>query len=257
MTTPPVLHPGATVSGYGRVIGRSDGTWFEPPLPRFRPLRGVPAIAPPASLAIPVAGVDLTRLEKRQEVDGTVEGWARLTGTWDGQGLQATGFAGGARQASGAPGNSRPWHWSKPPCPPPPGGWPSGRIDPAIDYSVIPESAGKVALTVFRPWPGSEVLVVAAVRPDLVEVALRPLLGAALCVVPSTVTKAEIVAVREALAESAEPWTVYGHGATSDADGLPLVAVDMVRVTEPFAGWASTVTPGLLAVSAWLVPDPG
>jgi len=56
----------------------------------------------------------------------------------------------------------------------------------------LPDTGAVVAVTVFRPDPGQEVLVVAAADPAAAEAWLRPRLGKRLCVVASKWTTPEL-----------------------------------------------------------------
>lgn len=80
-----ILHPGDTVSAWGRLVRHAEGDWFEGPVPV--PLILTPAVRGP-TFAVPVLGASFTQVADRYEFDRDVEGTATVTGTWTGSELR-------------------------------------------------------------------------------------------------------------------------------------------------------------------------
>jgi hypothetical protein len=82
-----VLAVGDRVEAWGRLIAHAAGdVWFEPPMPIPAVLCD-PPLTPAANpgLAVPVRGADFALVDDRYERDGAVEGWASITGSWQGE----------------------------------------------------------------------------------------------------------------------------------------------------------------------------
>jgi len=84
-----VVDVGSRVTGWGRLVRTSAGTWFDPPLPvpaigyaNGRPVRD------PSHLAVPVDRADFQAVTGHYERDGRVEGWANVTGEWRDPGIR-------------------------------------------------------------------------------------------------------------------------------------------------------------------------
>jgi hypothetical protein len=211
----------------------------------------------PRSEAVPVTGADFDAVADRYELDGEVEGWATVTGTWSGHLLRID------QQTV-----SRPWappgpaKWQVPPCPPPPGGWPHGfngsrrglgNLD--VDLADLKETGAAVTVVTFRPGDDDQaVLVVAAGDPPAVEARLRPQLGSSLCVVPSRWTKSELDAVRGHLRGRFWDWRLYGLGTCTLNDAQAQVHAKLTMVTPQIAAWAASLPPGILRLDSWLLP---
>jgi hypothetical protein len=76
-----VLHPGETVSAWGRLVRNAEGDWFEGPVPV--PLVLAPWVRRPMC-AVPVLRASFVDIAERHEYHGDVEGFATVTGTWTG-----------------------------------------------------------------------------------------------------------------------------------------------------------------------------
>lgn len=171
---------------------------------------------------------DFGAVTRRLEKDGTVEGWATVTGTWSGGRLRVE------RQAPPGPRPlARTRRWVTPPCPPPEGGWPAGdRNSPELsrDLDDLAGTGAAVGVTWFRPSENQAVLVVAAADPEAAEARLRPRLGGALCIVPSRWTKTELEAVAGQLHQHMREWNLYTLGRTSTGDGQACMHARLVRI---------------------------
>jgi hypothetical protein len=247
-----VLADGRAASACGRVVKADDGTWFEPPMPVARPLfePGHEPAPQRSGLGVRVEAVDLSRLDRRREKKGAVEGWTCLSGIWrDGtltvteQWLPRDDFRSPAPQA-----------WTAPPCDPPPGGWPVDELDANLDIDEDLQGPEIVAVTMFRPTSRQVVAVVASEDPDLSRRRFGSALGGGLCVVQSKWSGDEVRAVRAALDANHDAWLLYRWGASASEDGQRQLAVKVLRVTSGFAEFAADVPDGLLAVEPWLKP---
>lgn len=249
-----MLRDGIHARAAGRVVGVEGRVWFEPPLPV--PLIGyLPGHKPaprPSSLAVRASGVDLDMLSDRFEKDGSVSGWATLTGLWRGGLLEVVDQREEWRGRS-AWGPS----WTTPPCPPPARGWPEvpegSNIEPAPPEAI----PGMVAVVSFRPTPTQLVLVVATSEPDAAEAMLRPLYGDALCVVPSRWKPTEIEAVRTVLEKNWRQWGVYEFCEQVGEDAQVTVTAKVVHVVASTVVWSRSLPDGIAEITAWLRPlDP-
>jgi hypothetical protein len=246
-----VARDGDRARAFGRLVRDSTGDWFQPDLMNAGPggaERWVRPVWQPG--AIRVVGADFDAVSNRFEADGAVEGWALVTGTWSGGQLHVE------RQAAPPPhGTWRP-RWTTPPCPPPPGGWPTRlrRIEVSYDMGDLQITGAAVAVSISRPGPNRAVLVVAAGDVAAVEARLRPQLGGSLCVVPSRWTKAQLDTVGDYLHHQWEPWGLYELGLRITDDGQPHLGARLVRVLPEIAAWAATLPDGILLLEPWLMP---
>lgn len=246
-----IVREGDRVVASGRLVRNRDGDWFEPALPyRFGVERHVVA---PWRGAVRITGINFDDLINRFEDDGVVEGYARATGIWSGDQLQAT------RQTTS--GNARHQYprWETPPCPPPPGGWPHlewGLADHNLDYDLgdLTDTGAAVNVTIFRPSEDQAVLVVAAAAREAVEAHLRPQLGDMLCVVTSRWTRADLDAVRAHMQTRWEEWHIYELGQSSREDGQAYLDAKITRVLPEIADWATSLPSGILTLDPWLRP---
>jgi hypothetical protein len=162
-----------------RLVRNEQADWFEPPLAVAAIHIGDRAVRPVWSGAVRVAGADFDHLHGHIQLDGAVQGWATVTGIWSGDHLQVE------RQTPQAPEPVRLPHWTVPPCPPPPGGWPdviSGGDSPLhYDIGDLRVTGALIALTLFRPAQRKAVLVATAADRAAVEARLRPQLADCLC----------------------------------------------------------------------------
>jgi hypothetical protein len=251
-----VPRAGDQVRAWGRLVTEGRETWFEPPLPVPLMMIHPQPVNRPRSEAVPVAGADFDAVADRYELDGEVEGWATVTGTWTGHLLRIE------QQTASRPSvpDDSP-KWQVPPCPPPPGGWPQG-IPPSgrglgnLDFEVgdLEESGAAVTVATFRPGRDQAVLVVAAADPTAVEARLRPQLGSRLCVVPSRWTKSELDAVRGHLHDRFRDWRLYGLCVDTLDDAQARVRAQLTMVTPKIASWAASLPPGILRLDSWLLP---
>lgn len=246
-----VLGDGDRATATGRLVRDQSGDWFEPPLARALASAGPRRVRPPWRGAVRVAGARFDQLYQRFECDGSVEGWATLTGIWSADRL------GVERQSGPKSPAERAARWVTPPCPAPEGGWPrpawgSGDHDLPYDLGDLQETGAAVGVTVFRPRPDRAILVVAAADTAAVEEKLRPQLGEFLCVVPSRWSRAELDAVLAGLREHQEEWAVYMSGESSAEDGQAQATASVTRMLPEIAAWASPLPEGILAIGPWL-----
>lgn len=247
-TSPWLLRDGDQVRAAGRVVAVGDTAWFEPPLlePLVDWLPGREPTPHPTGLGVPVVGVDLTDLADRLEKNGSVGGWAWLAGAWEDERLIVT------EQGPPRWTPSRDPEWSRPPCPPPPDGWPAdeGPLEPLSD----PLNRYVTSYTYFRPAPDRAVAVIASERPAELAAVLVPRYGSRVCVVPSRWTRDQLVSTSDRLRESMRPWLIYALGESSGEDGQAVISIELTRVVPGFAAWAHDVPDGLLRVEPWLAP---
>jgi len=237
---------------FGRVVDIAGQTTFEPPLfmalPRYGP--GEAPAPRPSGLGVAVRGVDSTRLLDRREKDGALEGWATLAGRWSENGLAVVD-----QRLERPVAPARDQRWVFPPCPEPERGWSAGGdVDVPAAYERLQSSGAAVHATVFRPAAHSAVLVVAATDPVAVTDELVPLLGDRVCVITSRYTRVEVDTVRQELMADFAGWQAYASGTTSDAQGQPVLTLDVVRVLPDLVDRARHWPPRLVAVNAWLAP---
>jgi hypothetical protein len=243
-----VVRDGDLVTASGRLVRNQAGDWFEPPAGVAAVGGGPRMIRPVSPVAVRVAGADFDELAGRFDDEGAVEGSATLTGIWSADQLQAQ------RQASPSPRDA-PWpRWVTPPCPAPAGGWSRHGGNLRFDMNDLPGIGGVVTVTVFRPGPDCEVLVVAAADPDAAEVWLRPQFGARLCVVASKWTTAELDAVRAQLHARHRAWNLLQLGPSTGEDGQACIAAKLTRVSPEIALWAARLPAGIVSVDPWLRP---
>jgi hypothetical protein len=262
-----VLRDGDLVRANGRVVVDGDDVWFEPPLPMtLVHYSSDPPPPRPSGLGVRTVGVDLDALD---------ESWASLSGVWQNDRLVVREQANIGRdfrrdlgpdfQRDLGPGVRRDLGpdvrreeepgWDRPPCPPPPGGWPYGEPDENIDVPPDLVSAYPItSLALFRPSPRQCVLVVAAEEPEQVDAHLRPRYGDRLCVVRSRWTRRQVDDLLHQLREGMSQWMVYESGETVTEDGQPLVTANVSRVLPAFASFVRAVPDGLLSLSSWLAP---
>ncbi|MGD0701155.1 MAG: hypothetical protein ABSA02_14865 [Trebonia sp.] len=240
-----VVHDGGLVTASGRLVRDRAGDWLEPRA-MVAAVGGPRVIRPPGPAAVRVAGADFGDLAGRFENAGAVEGFATLTGLWSAGQLLVQ------EQTASTPGEARVPRWVTPPGLPPAGGWPPGRL--RFDMNDVRDIAAVVAVTVFRPAPEQEVLVVAATDPAAVEALLGPRLGARLRVVPSRWTKAELDTARGHLQARHRSWGILRLGQSADGDGQAYIAVDLARVLPEIALWAASIPTGIVSLNPWLRP---
>jgi hypothetical protein len=250
-----VVSEGDRAAATGRLVRNDLGDWFEPAM----------WIAEPGGLerlvravwegAVRVAGADFDAVAGRFEKDGSMEGWAAVTGTWSGDQLRVE------RQDLPVPSPAAHARWVTPPCPPPRGGWPAterrGDIELSYDLGDLADTGAAVAVTLFHPGKNQAVLVVAAADRAAVEAWLRPQLGTSLCVVSSRWTKDQLGSVRDHLRQRWQHWNLYQLGPQHAEDGQAHIAARLVRVLPEIAVWAASLPPGIVALEPWLTPARG
>jgi hypothetical protein len=234
-----VVAEGDRVLATGHVVRAGAETYLEP---REGPGRDR-GPGPPSRHAVPLDGP-------------TPPGdWATLAGEWRGGrlcGVTAT-----------APREPEDW-WSPrpvgvPPCPPPEGGWPPltrAELDAAQPVLTPLLRSGAVASAKSLRAGSGVALVVAAADPARVEAVLRPVYGAALCVVRSRWSRSELSAAMWHLDARIEEWAVILQGGRVTADGLVEEFVAVRYVTPDLAAWAGSLPPGMVTVAPWIVPTP-
>jgi hypothetical protein len=243
-----VVRDGDLVTASGRLVRNQAGDWFEPPV-WVAAAGGVPrTIRPVSPVAVHVAGADFDELAGRFEDGGAMEGSATLTGVWSADQLQVQ------RQASRSPRDARLPRWVTPPCPAPAGGWPRHGGNLRFDMNDLPGTGGVVTVTVFRPGPDQEVLVVAAADPNAAEIWLRPQFGERLCVVATKWTTAELDAVRAHLHARHRAWNLLQLSQSTGEDGQACMAAKLRRVSSEIGLWAASLPAGIVSLDPWLRP---
>lgn len=262
-----IIREGDRVTATGRLVRTETGDWFEPPVPVAATGSLFPSVRPAWRGSVRILGADFgDELWGRFERDGTMEGYATVTGVWAADRLQVE------RQDLYAPQHRKTPNHTVPPCPPPPGGWPhqtwvygikevqTGEYPAAqyvgLDYDLgdLRETGAAVMMTTFRPSEDQAVLVVAAADPEAVEAHLRPQLGPLLCIVPSKWTRAELEAVRAHLSAHCEDWNLYAWGGyTSTEDGQALITARLTLMLPEIATWAPSLPAGILGLEPWLI----
>jgi hypothetical protein len=261
-----VIREGDRVTASGRVVRTEAADWFEPPVPVPLPGSMLRSVRPAWHGSARIVGADFgDELGGRFERDGTVEGYAMLTGVWAADRLRVE------RQDLYVPQQPKIPSWEMPPCPPPQGGWPhqtwvygikevqTGEYPAAqyvgLDYDLgdLRETGAAVSVTTFRPSEDQAVLVVAAADSEAVEAHLRPQLGELLCVVPSKWTRTELESVRGHLHAHCEDWNLYAWGGyTSTEDGQAKITASLTRMLPEAAAWADSLPAGILDLEPWL-----
>ena len=241
-----VVHDGDLAAASGRLVRNQAGDWFDSELPVAEPGGRPRRVRPVSPFAIRIAGADFDDLAGHFEDDGVVEGFARVTGIWSGDQLQV--------QRQGVPKGMaiRPPLWIIPPCPAPAGGWPrhGGRL--RVNLDDLLDTGAAVAVTVFRPGPDQEVLVVAATDLDTVEARLRPEFGQRLCVVASRWTTEELDAVCAHLHARQRAWNLFQLGQSTGEDGQACIAAKLTRVMPEIAVWVASLPAGIVSLDPWL-----
>jgi hypothetical protein len=250
-----VVRDSDRVTATGRLVRNDLGDWFEPALPIAEPGGLQRRVRPVWKGAVRVAGADFGAVAARFEKDGSVEGWAAVTGTWSGEQLRV------GRQDAPVPAPAAQARWVTPPCPAPDGGWPAtgrrGDIELSYDLGDLASSGAATAVTVFHPGQNQAVLVVAAADLAAVEARLRPRLGTSLCVVPSRWTQDQLDAVRDHLQQRWQDWNLLRLGPEHGEDGQAHIAAGLVRVLPEIAVWAAALPSGIVALEPWLAPVRG
>jgi hypothetical protein len=245
-----VLTNDCTAMASGRVVACDGEMWFGPAsgmkaLPSHPPGREPPPGR--SGSDIRVRGVDLSRLDKRWEKGGAIEGWATLRGTWYDEELTVTD-----QTRPGYPSEPEDVpRWDVPPCAPPQGGWPRGRYRDVTGNDVDLEGRETVTVVIFRPTRRSEVVVIASEAAEVTRARLLPHLGDHLCVVQSRWTRGQVHEVREQLHARAR-WITSGETPTEDAQ--PQITAELLFVSADFSAYAAAVPDDLLRVSVWLTP---
>jgi hypothetical protein len=244
-----VFGSGDLVTGWGWLRGTEDGVWFDPG--RFHDL--LFREQPMSRDAVRLHGADLGAVATEYGPDGSIPGWATITGVWLGDAIEVR------HQSPRRPGRPRSADWTRPPCPPPAGGWPTGMNggeteNLTFDLGDLQDTGAAVTVVIFRPGQNQAVLVVAASDPAAVESRLRPQLGPRLCVVSSRWTKDQLDAASATLREHIHDWKIssFGHGV--DHDGQAVVEVTVLRVLPEMAHWATGLPDGLPQVIPVLAP---
>ena len=245
-----VLREGDRVEAWGRLVRAEAGEFLEPPVPV--PAIATPMVRAPTGFGVRVVGADFDGVERRKEYGGRVEGTATLSGRWLHGEFHVESQT---PRRIGSPPRGRAW--VKPPCPPPPEGWPNGKRDANLRFDLkdLEASGAAVAVTVFRPSPTQTVLVVAAANPPAVEAVLRPQLGARLCIVPSRCSRAQVDAARDTLDRRMDQSRIWAVGAGPDDQGQPVITVELTLVEPDLAVWLAEQPEGLVRADAWLVPS--
>ena len=244
-----VVRSGDLVTGWGELRETADGVWFDP-----GGWHNLMFTEQPMSRdAVRLTGADVSAVATEFGPDGRIPGWATITGVWWGDAIEVR------HQSPHRPSPARQGVWTRPPCPAPAGGWPTGRDGDetgnlTFDLGDLQDTGAAVSVVIFRPGPGQTVLVVAASDPAAVESRLRPQLGSRLCVVRSRWSKDQLQQASAALQQHIHEWTIrsVGHGAAED--GQASVEAQVLRVRPELAEWAADLPEGLLRISPVLAP---
>ena len=139
------MREGDRAAATGCLVRNDLGDWFQPALPIAEPGGLERRVRAVWKGAVQVAGADLDAVAGRFAGDGSVEGWATVTGIWSGEQLRV------GRQDAPVPGLAAHALWVTPPCPPPEGGWPAverrGDIELSYDLGDLAETGAAVAIT--------------------------------------------------------------------------------------------------------------
>lgn len=245
-----VFGTGDRVTGWGWIRESDGAVWFDPPHTVTLIDAGRPA--PMSRYAVRLEGADLGAVATDFADDGSIPGWATITGIWREDRIEVE------TQSPVPPASARRGPYAeltRPPCPPPPGGWPpydGENLD--FDAGDLLRNGAAVMVAQYRPGPGRLALVVAATDTDAVEARLRPQLGPRLCVVPSRWTRDQLDATRAVLHGKWEDWTIETTGESVDEDGQAYVEATLFRVLPELADWSTTLPDDLLRVVPVLVP---
>lgn len=242
--------------GYGQVVAVPGK------VPRLCAPLPVPAIypAPPVQwcgYGVDAPGVDLDALDRRKEENGTVSGWAQLTGTLQGNVLRVE------EQQPTEPAQPSAGEMS-PPCPAPAGGWATtnqGR-DAFPDAVVAYQTSHPYTIAHFlweRPAGGEVLVVITYSDPAPVrEALLESYSENALCVVPSRYTFAEVMAAKtdDDLHISLER-KIFMHGMGTAPDGQLQVTASALYLTPALEAAIARHPRGLIHVDTQLTEVPG
>jgi len=240
-----VFGDGDVVTTSGRPVVDEDGEWLD--LARSVPLMFSNEPRPRSTFSVRLVGGDLAAAVR--EFGGPhPDRFITVVGTWRSDAIEVSSFSRYAPPASVE-------RWTKPPCPPPEGGWPRGPRDvrPNVDFSDLLASGAAVTVAIFWPSRTQAVIVVAASDIAAVEAELRPLLGERLCVVPSRWSRAELAAARAPVEARFDEWPLQSVGESVDDAGQAQLHVNLVRVTPDVVAWADGVPDGMLVLEASLM----
>jgi hypothetical protein len=237
-----VFGDGDAVVGRGLLFVDGDGEWLDC-IHAVSLARGRRPSRSPYS-------VRLLGGEVRSLLAGGNDVAATISGVWRGDAIDVQSVTPG-------PGPMLPAaRLSRPPCPPPLGGWPHGGVDENLvfDAADLLATGAAVSVAMFRPSRDQVVLVVTASEAGAVESKLRPVLGARLCVVQSRWTRARVDEVEQVLLGHRRDWMVDVVGVGMEDQGQPVVHAFLVRVSSAIADWAETIDDGLLRLEPSIVP---
>ncbi len=229
-----VLRDGDAVAADGRVAAGADGWWLAPTLPV--PVGGSDAGVRPR-FGVRLRGVDVGSAPR-----------VRVVGVWQDEAVHVRELL-RLPPAAGPDGVRLP---TRPPCPPPTGGWPTGDDPLPAPPADLLAGGAVTSMAVFRPAARQLVAVVAAVDPEAVAPVLTALYGDRLCLVRSRYTAHQIRAARRALDDATTTWGVYEAETSVGTDGQPVIRAAVVRVSPPLVAWVATQPNGLVEVSPWL-----
>ena len=251
-----VFEVGDRVTGWGWIRQVDGRVWFDPPHTVSLAFTGQPP--PMSSYAVRLEGADPDATATDFDADGSIPGWATVTGVWRGDWIQVE------TQSPVPP----PWRrrtqeptLTRPPCRPPAGGRLTGvnghqTENLEFDPGDLLATGAAVTLAQFRPGPDQLVIVVAAADEQAVERWLRPQLGPRLCVVRSRWTRGQLDAVTATLRTRWRQWTIETFGEGAGDDGQAYVETDLFRVPTDMADWAAGLPDELLRVKPVLTPAP-
>ncbi|GAA1129562.1 hypothetical protein GCM10009630_29340 [Kribbella jejuensis] len=262
-----VFRAGDRVRTFGRFVSGADGDWLD--VQRVHDLM----IKPPgwkSDLSIRLIGADAAAVPS-EFGPNQVPGHIKVVGRWHAPapGVQVRLGDESIEVETQTPEGRRPRpraDRTRPPCPPPSGGWPQNvtwhegwphspvsHLD--LDIRDLESSGAIVHRVIFRPSEDQEVLVVAATDVEAVTRALSPSLPNQLCVVQSRFTRAQLDEVGDVLHAHFQEWRLESFGTgNSDAQGQPFARAEPVRVTPELAAWADTLPHGVLLLDPTITP---
>jgi hypothetical protein len=212
-------------------------------------------------LGIDVVGVDMTKLNQPRSKEGATEGQATLEGTYK------AGVVTVDKQ--GPPEYDNTPLPDNPPCPPPPGGWPTSRpqdiLEPGgaenIEIAAVEKyraaHPGVIAdVAMLRPSDKQVLLLVLANRDvEAVDAALRPAYGERLCVTRAAFTPAEAERARTEIQSNLSGTGrlgIFGVGTGLSRSAQMVIVMQVVMVTEELVALRDRYAPGLVELRPWL-----
>lgn len=193
-------------------------------------------------LGVSAVGVDMGRLQHRREFGGAVEGWASVTGRWDGSTLHVE------QQAD--PQEPQPVALPQtPPCATPAGGWPTvvenENLNSEAVTRFIQTHPGTHAARL-RPSPREALWLITTPDVEDADADLSPVYGKGLCVVRSAYRVADYRAAADAFPFDAGLGIFGSSVGPPDADGQWRVTHRVLYVTDELLDRQRALPDGLV-----------